>query len=260
MKRETRSETATTELKPATWHERPLNLLVALASATLTVTSCSTLRPLKGGKALTTLGEIQQSLVQGDNPAQPSRQDHESIKIRTYTVPAGSRIDQIPSVNAPLLQHSNTPSVSITLTAPMPVIEREELRANTQLGAAQKDTARELGAKLSSLRSITWVGLGLFVIGLASLVWPPLKAVIGSVTTSVTIALGGVALMILPTLIAGNELLILGVVALTAGAWFFAHRHGQLRGQLSIISNTPPGQSDPSNDPASPNRPVTQNV
>ena len=44
-----------------------------------------------------------------------------------------------------------------------PVIEREESRAGTELGAAQKDTARELGAKLSSLKGIVWVGVGLFV-------------------------------------------------------------------------------------------------
>ena len=52
----------------------------------------------------------------------------------------------------------------------MPVIEREETRAKTELGAAQKDTARELGAKLASLRGIVWIGLALFVFGLASFV------------------------------------------------------------------------------------------
>jgi len=42
--------------------------------------------------------------------------------------------------------------------------------------------------------------------------------------------------MVLPTLIVGNELLILGGVALAVGAWFLAHRHGQLRGQLQSVS------------------------
>ena len=115
----------------------------------------------------------------------------------------------------------------------MPVIEREETRARTELGAAQKDTARELGAKLSSLKGILWVGVGLVVFGLASLVWPPLKLIIGSVTTSAALMLGGVALMVLPTLVVGNELLILGGVALAVGAWFLAHRHGHLRGLVA---------------------------
>ena len=75
-------------------------------------------------------------------------------------------------------------------------------------------------------------GRGLFVFGLASLVWPPLKAVIGGVTTSAAVMLGGAALMVLPSLIVGNEMLILGAVAVAVGGWFLAHRHGELRGQV----------------------------
>ncbi len=40
---------------------------------------------------------------------------------------------------------------------------------------------------------------------------------------------GGIALMVLPTLIVGNELLILGGVAVAVGGWFLAHRHGELK-------------------------------
>jgi uncharacterized membrane protein YccC len=120
----------------------------------------------------------------------------------------------------------------------MPVTEREETRAATELGAAQKDTAREIGAKLASLKGIVWVGVLLFIFGIASLAYPPLRAIIGSITTSVAIILGGLALMVLPTLIVGNELLILGGVALIVGAWFFAHRHGQLRGQLTAVASS----------------------
>jgi hypothetical protein len=98
----------------------------------------------------------------------------------------------------------------------MPVVERKETHARTELGAAQKDTARELGAKLSSLKGIVWVGVGLFVFGLASLVWPPLKAVIGSVTTSAALMLGGAAVAV--------------------GGWFLAHRHGELRGMVGARS------------------------
>jgi uncharacterized membrane protein YccC len=130
----------------------------------------------------------------------------------------------------------------------MPIIEREESKARTELGAAQKDTARELGAKLASLKGIVWVGVGLFVFGLASLVYPPLKLVLGSVTTSAALILGGVALMVLPTLVVGNELLILGAVAVAVGAWFLAHRHGQLRGTLAATTaaqtTAPPPATD----------------
>ncbi len=232
------------------------------------LTGCAGSRPLKGGKAVTTHstgGAVQQTLVQGDNPSQASKQDQETVKVRTYTVPAGTRIvsdewrgtgdarevsgvtgkSQVSGVRCQVTGQSPTgsqgstlnaqPSTAFVLSAPMPVTEREESRTRTELGAAQKDTAREMGAKLSSLKGIVWVGVGLFVFGLASLVYPPLKAVIGSVTTSAALALGGVALMVLPSLVVGNELLILGGVALAVGGWFLAHRHGQLNGQVQSL-------------------------
>ncbi len=235
----------------------------------LAVTGCVGPRPLKGGKAITTrkpTGVIEQSLVQGENPSQASKQDQETVKVRTYTVPAGSRINQSQTwegerprepkllgteevrargdAHPPAPQQPSTlnshPSTSLVLSAPMPVVERDETRTRTELGAAQKDTARELGTKLSSLKGIVWVGIGLFVFGLASLVYPPLKVVIGSVTTSAALMLGGVALMVLPTLVVGNELLILGVVGLTVGGWFLAHRHGHLRGMVAASTGGSP--------------------
>lgn len=216
-----------------------LSLPFALAAVSL-LGACTAPKPLKGGRALITpapLGGIRQSVAQGENPSQPTRQDQETVRVRTFTLPAGSQLEQSPPPGLPC--PSNSPAVCLTLSAPTQVTEREETRARTELGAAQRDNARELGAKLASLRGITWVGLALFVFGLASLVWPPLKAVIGSVTTSAAILLGGLALLILPTLIVGNELLILAGVALTAGAWFLAHRHGQLRGLLATANPAP---------------------
>jgi hypothetical protein len=52
--------------------------------------------------------------------------------------------------------------------------------------------------------------------------------------------------MVLPSLIVGNELLILGGVAAAVGLWFFAHRHGQLRGLVHAANTavvTPPDNS-----------------
>ena len=176
--------------------------------------------PLKGGKATMANrpgGVIEQTVVQSDNPAQVSRQDQETVKTRSYTVPAGSRL-------------VSTSNQVVVVSAPMPVVEHEETRAKTELGAAQKDTARELSAKLASLKGIVWVGVVVFLFGLATLFYPPLKLLVGSVTTSAAIIVGGLSLIILPTLIVGNELLILAGVASAVGLWFLAHRHGQLRG------------------------------
>jgi hypothetical protein len=207
---------------------------------------------------------VEQALVQGENASQATKQDQETIKVRTYTVPAGSRVEQPQSpatspaqrstlntqpINVPPATLNPQPSTTFLLSAPMPVVEREETRAQTELGAAQKDTARELGAKLSSLKGIVWVGVGLFLFGLAALVYPPLKVIIGSVTTSAALLLGGLALMVLPSLIVGNELLILGAVALAVGGWFLAHRHGQLSGIVAATNaaqtSAPPTNAAP---------------
>src|ERR1035438_9638812 len=99
---------------------------------------------------------------------------------------------------------------------------------------------------------IVWVGVGLFVFGLASLVYPPLKVIVASVTTSVALMLGGVALIVLPTMVVGNELLILGMVALVVGAWFLAHRHGQLSGLVAASTASPSASSAPATAAPSP--------
>ena len=75
-----------------------------------------------------------------------------------------------------------------------------------------------------------WVGVAVFLFGLATMFYPPLKLIIGSITTSAAITVGGLALIVLPTVIVGNEILIMGGVAAAVGLWFLAHRHGQLRG------------------------------
>ena len=209
--------------------------MVLINLAVITVTGfmfgCA-IAPLKGGKA-TTLNKpnqgIEQSVQQGENPAQVSRQDQETVRTKTYTVPAGSQVMET-RVTADAGGAPVTNAQAMVISAPMPVVEHEETRAKTELGAAQKDTARELTAKLASLKGIVWVGVALFLFGLATLFYPPLKLLVGSVTTSVAIIVGGLALMVLPTLIVGNELLILAGVGAAVGLWFFAHRHGQLRG------------------------------
>ena len=211
-----------------------------LILSVLALAGCTAMKPLKGGKATMTskpAGVIEQTVVQSDNPAQVSRQDQETVRTKSYTVPAGSRIEEA-HVTASDAGAMVTNVEALVVSAPMPVVEREETRAKTELGAAQKDTARELGAKLSSLKGIVWLGAALFLFGLASLFYPPLKLLIGSVTTSVAIIVGGLALMVLPTLIVGNELLILAGVAAAVGLWFLAHRHGQLRGLVNAVNNS----------------------
>jgi hypothetical protein len=211
--------------------------VAALLVAVVMFSGCA-IAPLKGGKASTVSKSsqgIEQSVVQGDNPAAASRQEQGTVRTKSYTVPAGSKLVEtriVTEAGAPV-----TNSQVLLVSAPMAVVEHEETRAKTELGAAQKDTARELSAKLASLKGIVWVGVAMFLFGLASMFYPPLKLIIGSVTTSAAICAGGLALMVLPTLVVGNELLILAGVLIGVGGWFLAHRHGQLRGLVDANKN-----------------------
>ena len=172
------------------------------------------------------------------NPAQASRQNQETVRTKSYTVPTGSRLLESHVAPATAGGAPVTNATALVISAPMAVTEHEETRATTELGAAQKDTARELSAKLASLKGIVWVGVAMFLFGLASIFYPPVKLIIGSVTTSAAITVGGLALIVLPTVIVGNEMLIMGGVAAAVGLWFLAHRHGQLRGLVDAANNS----------------------
>jgi hypothetical protein len=69
-------------------------LLCAGVALSVLATGCAGPRPLEGGRAVITrkpTGVFEQTLVQSENPAQATKQDQESVKVRSYTVPAGSR-------------------------------------------------------------------------------------------------------------------------------------------------------------------------
>src|SRR4051794_37024272 len=213
-----------------------INFLSVLA---LFLTGCLT-PPLRPGTALIHAGPgtngFFSEIKQPENPAQSAAQNFERTTQTETPLPVGTRI--IERITSP--DPAGQPIITEkTILLAQPSVQKTVVteKAGTLIGAAQKDTARELGAKLASLKGIVWVGVVLFLFGLASLVWPPLRAIIGSVTTSIAILIGGLALMVLPTLIVGNELMILGGVALGVGAWFLAHRHGQLRGELDANKN-----------------------
>ncbi len=213
---------------------------LTLCVVTALAAGCSSTRPLRPGTASIKSGaQFVSELKQPENPAQAAAQNFERVTETELPLPAGTKVQEtIVTRNegkpeAPPVVTEKT----IMLAAPTIQKTRTVEKAGTTIGAAQKDTARELGAKLASLKGIVWVGVAMFAFGLASIFYPPLKLLIGSVTTSAAITVGGLALMVLPTLVVGNELLILGGVALVIGAWFLAHRHGRLRGMIDANKN-----------------------
>lgn len=117
-------------------------------------------------------------------------------------------------------------------------VARVTEEGETHIGAAQKDTAREVGAKLSSLKGVVWIGILVFLFGAVSFVYPPVKILVGgSVTTSAVITGSGLGLIILPSLLVGHEVLILGCCVGAAVLYWFAHRHGNLKGVVDTLKS-----------------------
>jgi hypothetical protein len=206
------------------------------------VAGCTGMRPLKPGNSSIRSGlgtnglpEFRSELKQPENPAQTAAQNFERVTETELPLAAGTKVtERVVSHD----KRGETVSLEKTIVLAERAVQKTRVteKAGTVIGAAQKDTARELGAKLASMKGVVWVGLLLFVFGIASLAWPPLRAIIGSVTTSMAVIVGGLALMILPSLVVGNEMLILGGVVLGVSAWFLAHRHGHLRGALEATN------------------------
>jgi hypothetical protein len=212
---------------------------VLLCLSFVFVVGCTSTRPLRPGVATiksaapSTGAQFASELKQPENPAQSAAQNFERTTESTLPLPAGTKVEERTFTRDERKPEAPPAVVEKVITLSKPTVQtiRTVEKAGTTIGAAQKDTARELGAKLASLKGIVWIGVAMFLFGIATLAYPPLRAIIGSVTTSLAILVGGIALMILPTLIVGNELLILGGVVVGVGGWFLAHRHGELRGR-----------------------------
>ena len=217
---------------------------VLLCTVTVLLTGCMT-RPLRPGTAKiassapSTGAQFASELKQPENPAQSAAQNFERTTESTLPLAAGTKVEERTVTHDEKKPDAPPVVVEKTIVLSAPAIQtiRTVEKAGTTIGAAQKDTARELGTKLASLKGIVWVGVIMFLFGITTLAYPPLRLIVGSVTTSVAIIIGGIALMILPTLIVGNELLILGGVTVAVGGWFLAHRHGRLRGFVDANKN-----------------------
>ena len=206
-------------------------LFLPLIGLLTLATSCVGPGPLKGGKAVTVSKPargVEQSVVQSDNPAAMSRQDQETLRTRNYTVPAGSRIEES-RVTASEAGVPMTNFQAVVVSSPMPVVEREETRAKTELGAAEghrpgdRCETRQFERHRLGWRGTVHLRPGLFVLSASEAAHRQRHDQFGRRS-------GRIALMVLPTLIVGNELLILAGVSAAVGIWFLAHRHGRLRG------------------------------
>lgn len=219
-----------------------MNQFLPLLMLVLLVSGCATGQPLRPGRAAAAIGgsaalPLTSEVTQPENPAHPASQTVERVKETELPLPKATQITEV-RVTA---KAGNEPAVTNTRTIVLsePTVEKSRTveRAGATIGAAQKDNARELGVKLAALRPAVWIGILMVLAGIAMATYPPLRMAVGSITTAAATLVGGIALIVLPSLVVGNEVLIIGGVITGVALWFLAHRHGVLKASVAQVSN-----------------------
>ena len=179
---------------------------IAVLFLAFLLSGCASFKALKGGAANTLFSKDRTELnvTQSENPADKAEQSSARKESRETPVP----------VPATKVTETLSPDGTLTTTTEsfFTAISKETIdqSAVTTVGPAQKDTARELAAKLASMRPIQYVGIACLLFAAAGLFYAPLRVVLGG-GKQFPIAIGdlGAALIVAPQLIAGNETLIL---------------------------------------------------
>ena len=201
--------------------------LLLLAVLAVIDTGCMSARIRPGRTQASTGDGTAASAIQSQDPNAPTTQEIETDTSSTQTLPAGSIVE-----SGSLTNMSRT-----ILSEPATESSTTHKLITTSVGASQKNTAQDIAAKLASIRWLQWVGVILVLFGGASLFYPPLKAIINSVTTSVWCISAGGAMIFLPLIIVGHEMLILGIGGGVILLWFLAHRHGSVTAELSTLKS-----------------------
>jgi hypothetical protein len=215
---------------------KQIKSIFAALALTLTLTGCIGGMRIKGGSVTSRAGSgAVVTQTQSNDPKDRSTLITTSERDFKVTLPPGSVLRLEAPVNS-----TNIPASVIV--GSNSVVMESHTRDVTQSGlaGAQRNLAQEIGAKLESLQWVSYFGAAVFLFGLASAFWLPLKAVVGSITTSAVIALGGLVLCFAPVIVVGHELLIAGVtVAGISGYWFITH-HAKVSATLKTVLGTNP--------------------
>lgn len=193
-----------------------LTLFVALLFA-----GCSTFKPQKGGNAGSDLnaGSTNISVNQPDNPAGKAEQAASREESRETPT-------SLPTAQTTTVKHPDG-TVTETRVEFSSAVAKETISQSTKatVGPAQKDSARELAAKLASMRPIQYAGIACLLFAAAGLFYTPLRIVLGGGKQfPLAVGLLGAALIVAPQLIAGNETLILVGSAVAAFVYWMSLR------------------------------------
>lgn len=183
----------------------------------------------EGGKGAATRRETEE-LTQPENPGSAASQNSERESETTLHIPAASRILETTRTTdeagkAVEITRTIIPAEATTQST------RSREKKGTVIGAAQKDTSRELATRLASMRPVQYAGIVLILAALA-MFHPVVRAVTASVTLQIVTGATGLALVFAPMVVAGHEATILFAGLGLVAVWFFVHRHGRLQGMV----------------------------
>jgi hypothetical protein len=193
------------------------------------LSGCSLLpKPQKPGAGTVNTPSVTAEFVQPENPAQSAKQDVKTITKSKLEIPEGTKVTEITTstneAGVPIkyerIFHLDQATTQESVT---------ETEVKTSVGAAQKDTAREIGAKLAAMRPVQYVGFILILAALA-MFHPVVRSVTMSSTLQMVTGAVGILLIFLPMVIVGNEVILLVAGIGIPTVWFFVHKHGKLQG------------------------------
>jgi hypothetical protein len=170
------------------------------------ITGCAWVpRPQKGGASRTTLGGTSAPTVQvtdaPENPQTPTTTTVRKKTVREYLPGPVEPFDSRAVVHGVSYGPGEGAQGSSALR-PSPVLplrETTEEEATSSTGAAQKDTVRDLGARMANMRGVQWVGVLLFIAG------PVVGYKLGWLTNGLIAGAVGLLLIIISQVLPGNE-------------------------------------------------------
>lgn len=199
----------------------------------LLLTGCGTSfapKPQRGGTASVQLGGTAAptavTIAQPENPGTASSQAVERQETRQTVVPV------------PVVKVTETPQPDGTVVrvteqfAPQILTSTSKEQTKSEIGAAQKDTSREVSAKLAAMRPVQFAGIAALALAVA-MFHPVVRIALGGgKTLQMYVAAAGLLLIFGPSVVVGNEnLLLIGTLVLGGAVWGLSrlsHKEGQL--------------------------------
>jgi hypothetical protein len=164
---------------------------------------------LKGGSAkIEPVGnlaaDVSLEIDAPDNPSTPSSQVSKDVREEKFIFSQPTE-----RVTETKLADGSVTKFTETIPAGTVKVTSSTRDVSQQIGAAQKDTSREIAAKLASFKPVQYVGVALLVVA-AAMFHPVVRtAVSGGKETQMATAAVGLVLVFGPTMFVGNERLIL---------------------------------------------------